>query len=108
MEEAVDDGQMIQRLLEPGEALTVTARATEAVLAVTDRRVIVAANQRSRLALGISEVRRIQFDIERDRPATLVIVPDSPAHAPQVLAIPIEELALASQALAIIGQRLNS
>jgi hypothetical protein len=36
-------------------------------------------DDRVRLNVPIENVRRIQFDIERDRPATLVIVPDSPS-----------------------------
>jgi hypothetical protein len=51
-------------------------------------------------------VRRIQFDIERTRPATLVIVPEHPAQEPQVLAIPNTELSQAAAALSFIGERI--
>ena len=100
--------QIPLRLLEPDEKLEVAAQAREAVLAVTDRRLIVAAEERVALEVAFHEIRRIQFDIERTRPATLVIVPENAAHQPQVLAIPPEEYDRAATALALVGRRLAS
>jgi hypothetical protein len=96
------------RLLEPDEKLEVAARARDAVLAVTDRRLIVADEERIALEVPFTDIRRIQFDIERTRPATLVIVPENAAHQPQVLAIPPEEYDRAATALALVGRRLAS
>jgi len=45
--------------LEPGEELRHRARATEAVLAVTDRRLVVAARERVALAVPFQSLRRI-------------------------------------------------
>ena len=61
-----------------------------------------------RLALDIpfDGLRRIQFDIERSRPATLVIVPEHPTNEPQVLAVPPERFDEVTRALALIGSRL--
>jgi hypothetical protein len=73
---------------------------------VSDRRLIVAARERVALTVGFDQLRRIQFDIERDRPATMVIVPEEAQHEPQVLAIPTSELRSAARALALIGSRL--
>ena len=67
-------------ILEPGEQIRVTTRAKDAILAVTDRRLVVAASDRIALATALTEIRRIQFDIERSRPATLVIVPGAGAR----------------------------
>jgi hypothetical protein len=92
--------------LEPGEELRYKARATEALLAVTNRRLVVADRERIALAVPFQRLRRIQFDIERDRPATLVIVPESPLDEPQVLAVPPEDYPDVAQALAVIGQRI--
>jgi hypothetical protein len=92
--------------LEPDERLRAHARAREAVLAVSDRRLIVAAQERVALSIGFDELRRIQFDIERDRPATMVIVPEEAHHEPQVLAIPPQEFRATADALAIIGEQL--
>jgi hypothetical protein len=60
------------------------------------------------LALDIEYqgLRRIQFHIERRRPATLVIVPEVPVHRAQVLAIPHSEMPPISTALAIVGEQL--
>ena len=76
------------------------------MLAVTDRRIAVIADGRTALDVAIDGLRRIQFDIEKDRPATLVIVPEHASHVPQVLAVrPVEYEAVAA-ALVTIGQRL--
>ena len=58
--------------------------------------------------LGFYErgLRRIQFDIERDRPATLVIVPHDPRNEPQVIPIPPELYDDVTGALAIVGREL--
>ena len=95
----------LQRL-EPGEIVQVIARASEASLLVTDRRVAVAEADRVALDIPIKGLRRIQFDIERERPATLVIVPEHPAQEPQVLAVPPDRYEEVTRALAFIGSRL--
>ena len=92
--------------LEPGETVVVEALAREATIVVTDRRVAIAADGRVAMDLPIGELRRIQFDIERRRPATLVLAPDQAAREPQVLAIPPEQIDAVTQALAVIGNRL--
>jgi hypothetical protein len=96
----------IRRFLEPDEQLQITARAIDAFVAVTDRRVAVVDDQRVLIDTPFDGLRRIQFDIERDRPATLVVVPESSRQVPQVLAIPPEEFDAVTQALAIVGRRL--
>jgi hypothetical protein len=92
--------------LEPDEAVDAHARAEDAHLAVSDRRLIVASADRITLAVPFERLRRIQFDIERDRPATLVLVPQFPQDRPQVLSVPPEEYGAVAQALAAIGLRL--
>jgi hypothetical protein len=86
--------------------LHVATRATEAVFAVTDRRFLVAAKERVALDIPVEGLRRIQFDIERSRPATLVIVPDHASAEPQVLSIRPAEFPAAAKALAENGERL--
>jgi hypothetical protein len=92
--------------LEPGEELRYKARATEALLAVTNRRLVVADRERIALAVPFQRLRRIQFDIERSRPATLVIVPEMSHDEPRVLSIPPEGYGEAAQALVAIGEKL--
>ena len=55
-----------------------------------------------------SSVRRVQFDIEKARPATLVIVPERPDDPPQVLAVPADHYEAVAAALVTIGIRLAS
>jgi hypothetical protein len=57
------------------------------------------------MAVPYEGLRRIQFDIERDRNATLVPVPDRPTDVPQVLAIPPDQYPDVCEALALISQR---
>lgn len=88
------------------ESVHLTARGTDAIIAVSDRRVIVKARERIALSVSIEGLRRIQFDIEKRRPATLVIVPEEPRDEPQVLAIPPEEIRRVTDALALVAERL--
>jgi hypothetical protein len=92
------------RLLQPEETVEVQAPAGDALLVVTDRRLAVANAERLLLDVPIDGLRRIQFDIERKRPATLVIVPE-PTYEPQVLAIPASGFEAIAQALVTVGRR---
>jgi len=94
--------------LTDGEILILAASTEPEVLAITDRRVVVASEYRTALDLPIEGLRRIQLDIEVGRPATLVLVPHVPQHPPQVLAVPHEELEAVTQATYLIGRRLHS
>ena len=96
----------VQPILDPGEELAIALRATDAIVAVTDRRLLVQVNKRVALDVGYPGLRRIQFDIERERPATLVIVPENPTQEAQVLSIPSEEIPRCARALGIVSQRL--
>jgi hypothetical protein len=85
----------------------VEARVNDALVLVTDKRVAVASRpDRFDLDIPFESLRRVQFDIERTRPAVLVIVPEHPTDQPQVLSVPPEGYDVVGQALAIIGRRL--
>ena len=94
------------RSLDPDEEIHVQAPAGNNLVIVTDRRLAIAAQDRLALDVPIKNLRRIQFDIERDRPATLVIVPQRPQDEPQVLAVQPREYEGVANALVVIGQRL--
>jgi hypothetical protein len=96
----------VTKLLEPDESIEMVANARTHRVVLTDRRVAVADEERVALQVPYPALRRIQFDIERDRPATLVIVPESPHDEPQVLAIPPEDYDDIAQALVTIGRRI--
>jgi diadenosine tetraphosphate (Ap4A) HIT family hydrolase len=98
------DDEPILRLLKPDEQLHAMAKADEARILVTDRRVAVAIDDRIALDIAIDQLRRIQFDIEKSRPATLVLVPERPSDPPHVLAVPRGHYREVAEALAVIGQ----
>ena len=96
----------VVRRLRPDEQIRAHIPTAGTEIVITNLRLAIAEEERLALDIEIAALRRIQFDIERDRPATLVIVPDHPGHEPQVLAIPPEQLEAVADALAYIGQRL--
>ena len=96
----------ILRLVEPGEMVQVVTEAADAHLLLTDRRLAVALGERIALDVPLPSLRRIQFDIERRRPATLVIVPEDAAHEPQVISVPPSRYNEITAALAEIGHRI--
>ena len=97
----------LPHILQPGEVVESQAVAEDSVLAVTSQRIILAEGDRTVLDLPFSGLRRGQFDVERGRVATLVIVPEHVTHEPRVVAIPIPKLRETALALARIGERLN-
>ncbi len=106
MTEPTEADPITRSVLDADETVHAQALAVEAVVAATDRRIVVADAKRVALNVAIDQIRRVQFDIERDRPATLVIVPEHPDHPTQVLAIAPQSYRAACDALAIIGGRL--
>ena len=89
------------------EDILAQASADGHVLLVTDKYMRVGSDEHVRLDVTIENLRRIQFDIERDRPATLVIVPDSPSDEPQVMSVPPENYVEVSHALAVLGLEMT-
>ena len=61
--------------LHPDEEVRVEAAAGHSVMVVTNRRLAITSTDRVALDVSIDNLRRVQFDIERERPATLVVVP---------------------------------
>jgi hypothetical protein len=97
----------LPHILQPGEVLETQAAADDAVIAVTSQRLILTEGERLVLDIPFSELRRIQFDIERGRRSTVVIVPEHIANEPRVVAVPTSTIREAALALAVIGERLN-
>lgn len=107
IQEPIEDPEpSLLRILQPDEELHVQARAMDGIVAVTNRRLVVTTNDRVALDVAYEDLRRIQFDIERGRPATFVVVPDDPSNPPEVLAIPVSQYESAGRVLALIGQRI--
>ena len=97
----------ILQLVEPGETVHVVTEAADAHLLLTDRRLAVALGERIALDVPLPSLRRIQFDIEKRRPAALVFVPESVEHQPQVLTVSAEQYQEVGSTLAVIGLRLE-
>jgi hypothetical protein len=96
----------VLHLLGPDERVELGLTTGGVELLVTDRRLLVTDASAVRLDIGYERLRRVQFDIEADRPAALVIVPHRPSDEPQLLSVPREQLHAAAQVLAFIGERL--
>jgi hypothetical protein len=105
MNEPLDDHPVL-RTVAREEAIHAVAPVQDAHVVVTDRRLAVASNARLMLDVAIGNVRRIQFDIERRRPATLVVVPEHPADEPQALPVPPEEYRAVADVLVVLGEQL--
>jgi hypothetical protein len=102
----VIDDHPIRKALDADEEIHVEAPAGDHVIVVTNRRLAIGSRDRLALNVPIENLRRIQFDIERDRPATLVVVPVRPSDEPQVLAVRPEDYRGVADALVVIGRRL--
>jgi hypothetical protein len=59
------------------------------------------------LIVELRKLRRIKFDIERERPATMVNVPDDPRHEAQVATVPPEQYDAVESALAYVGRAIH-
>jgi hypothetical protein len=101
-----DARRSLESTLTQGETIQYEVEGVDAVLAVTDRRVSIVDGRRVPLDVPYSQLRRVQFDIERRRQATLVVVPDPPSLPPAVVGIPPEAYEVAAEALAYVGRRL--
>ncbi len=92
LEPQADDPMLA--LLDPDEAVEAYARAQNHRLVVTERRLVVADDDRA-------------LHIKRHRAATLAIVPEHPSDEPQVLSVPPERYDEMALALAYIGRRFD-
>lgn len=94
-------------ILQPGEVVESQAQADGFVIAVTTQRIVATDGDRTVLDLPFDALRRIQFDLERGRDATLVMVPEHVRHEPRVFSVPIPNLTETALTLALIGERIN-
>ena len=105
MEDSMSDVPIL-RVIEADERVERFVRIAEATVLVTDRRVAVGDGHRIALNVPFDGLRRIQFDVERRRPATMVLVPERPADEAQVITVQPEQLEEVAHAVAIVGMRL--
>jgi hypothetical protein len=93
--------------LDPDETLEAQAVGRDAVLLLTDRRLIVSRGGRTTLDLPFDGLRRVEFNIEHERPATLVVVPNTSDHLPEAITVEPDHYADVASLLAIVGARLH-
>ena len=93
--------------LKGGERIQAHARALDASVVVTNRRLVVASDSRLMLDVPFDRLRRIQFDIERARPAALVVVPEWPSDPPQVLSVQPDQYDSIAKVLTYVGVRIH-
>ena len=104
---ARDPAFPLPHILQPGEVVERQALADGFLIAVTSKRIIVTDGDRPVMDISYDELRRIQFDVERDRTATLVMVPEHIRNEPRVFSVPIANLTETALTLALIGERIN-
>ena len=97
----------VTRRLEPGEIIRGVVDGIEGRLFLTDRRVFVAENGRITLDVSIERLRLVEFDLETQRPATVIIVPEDPRDAPRQLAIEPQQYDEVAAVLAQLGPRIE-
>jgi hypothetical protein len=103
MTDVQDPDAQLAPHLQPDETIAVRVAADDAIVGVSQRRLLVVDGSRVRLDIPIERLRRIQLDVERDRPASFVIVPELARDEPQVLAISPTEYEAAARALILLG-----
>ena len=97
----------LPHILQPGEVLEGHAVANGSIIAVTGGRLVVSEGDKTVLDVPFDELRRIQFDVEHHRDATLVIVPERISNWPVVLTVPRSQLMETAMLLARVGEHLS-
>ena len=93
--------------LRPGEQVVEVVQVDGATLILTTDRVAVGADKRVQFDVRIAGLRRIQFDIEAHRPATLSIVPESAGIEPSILTVLPHAFDDVARMLAYVGSQLD-
>ena len=94
--------------LRPGERVIEVVQVDGATLILTSDRIAVGADKRVQFDVRIAGLRRIQFDIEAERPATLSIVPESAATEPSILTVMPHAYDDVARMLASLGAQLDA
>ena len=97
----------LPHILRPGEVVETQAVVEGSAILVTRERLIVVEGDKTVLDIPFDELRRVQFDIERGRDATLVIVPEHISNWPRIVSVPIPNLRETALVLARVGERVN-
>jgi hypothetical protein len=91
-----------------GDEIRVRGHATNGAFAVTDRRLLVSGDRGLLLNVPFGTIRRVQFDLELGRPASIAFVSNDPRDEPVLLNVPPEQYAAVSELLLAIGRQLSA
>jgi hypothetical protein len=92
---------------ERGDPVRARAKVVNGVLLVTGRRVALTDDAgESTLDVPFIGIRRIEFNIDRERPATVVIVPEHRTDPLIALEVASDQYAAVAEALAVLGRDL--
>lgn len=76
-------------------------------LVLTDRRVVITEHGVITLDVPIDKLRFVEFDLESDRPARVIVVPQHPSDPPRQLAIEPQQYREVAAVLAQLGPRIQ-
>jgi hypothetical protein len=103
----IDRDDRVMGRLGLGEAVRGVVDGIEGRLVLTDSRVLVTENGVVTLDVPIGNLRLVEFDLETQRPATVIIVPEHPRDPPRQLAIKPQQYAEVAALLAHLGPRIE-
>jgi hypothetical protein len=103
----IDGDDPVMRRLARDEAVRGVVDGIGGRLFLTDRRVLVTENGVVTLDVPIENLRLVEFDVERQRPARVIIVPEQPRDPPLELAIEPQQYDEVAAVLAQLGPRIQ-
>jgi hypothetical protein len=103
----IDRDDPILRRLGPKEVVRGLVEGIEGRLVLTNRRVFITEQGRITLDVPIEGLRLVEFDLENQRPATVIIVPEHPSDPPRQLAIEPQQYDEVASVLAQLGPRIQ-
>lgn len=95
----------VERALGDDEVLT-GVEFDNVLVALTASRLLIADRQRIRVDLPLSELHRVQFVLENDRPALLTFVPSSDRYPTDLVSVPGDRFEDAGQLVIAVGRSM--
>jgi hypothetical protein len=97
----------VAQRLGQGETIRGVVEGIDGRLVLTDKRVFISEYGRVTLDVPIHRLRLVEFDLETQRPASVIIVPEDPRDAPRQLAIRPQQYDEIASVLAQLGPRIE-
>jgi hypothetical protein len=90
-----------------GDELGLSFDAVGAHVTLAECHLVVQRGGRTILNVPVNRIRRVEFDVERQGPATFIIVPDSRGHDVQFLSVESDALETAGLLVGRLGLQLG-